>query len=238
MIDTVVYARGQIYWRSSPNKVDQNIQAKCRPVLIMSNNVGNHFSGIVTVVPLTTQSSHNHLPTHIKIDLPNTTSYLMAEQLTTINKKSLGDYIATVTPEKMIEVDEAVQIALGFKSIDSAEYVNKDENCKVIDVNLGKNSNSPFTYSIVDKVGESVFNDIKNISATKDITDSEIVNDQKSPVMKRHRYTEEEKLQFVLDYDQVINKYMTKEAFLSKYKLTVWGSAQSMNHRFKKQLEV
>lgn len=227
MVDTVVYARGQIYWRLPPSKFDQNIASKRRPVLIMSNNVGNHFSGIVTVVPLTTQSSHNHLPTHIKIDLPTSTSYLMAEQITTINKKTLCEYIATVTPEKMIEVEEAVQVALGFKSSNDAEYVNSEENsnCDLYDNNTKQTSNEVSTFTVEDKLDKDILNKL----------DSVVHEPEKR---FRHRYTEDEKLEFIMDYDDVKNKLITQQEFMTKYNLTCWGSAQSMNHRFRKKLEV
>ena len=226
MVDTVVYARGQIYWRLPPSKFDQNIAAKRRPVLIVSNNVGNHFSGIVTVVPLTTQSSHNHLPTHIKIDLPTSTSYLMAEQITTINKKTLCEYIATVTPEKMVEVDEAIQVALGFKSVNDAEYVNNDENSNCEPYNSKNNINDILTSTVEDKLNKDDLQKLESIS-TKSIEKR-----------VRHRYSEDEKLEFIMDYDNVKNKLMTQQDFMNKYHLTCWGSAQSMNHRFRKKLEV
>ena len=221
MVDTVVYARGQIYWRLPPSKFDQNIAAKRRPVLIVSNNVGNHFSGIVTVVPLTTQSSHNHLPTHIKIDLPTSTSYLMAEQITTINKKTLCEYIATVTPEKMVEVDEAIQVALGFKSVNDAEYVNNDENSNCEPYNSKNNINDILTSTVEDKLNKDDLQKLESIEKRV-----------------RHRYSEDEKLEFIMDYDNVKNKLMTQQDFMKKYHLTCWGSAQSMNHRFRKKLEV
>lgn len=226
MVDTVVYARGQIYWRLPPSRFDANIAAKRRPVLIVSNNVGNHFSGIVTVVPLTTKSSHNHLPTHITIDLPNATSYLMAEQITTVNKKTLSEYIATVTPEKMVEVDEAIQVALGFKCVDDAEYVNKAENCVCDSRVKDEHVSNSLCYKIEDKIDADTLHKLKNS-----------VSESTTP-RSRHRYTQEEKLQFVVDYDSVKRKQMTREEFMRKYTLTCWGSAQSMNSRFRKKLEV
>lgn len=55
MIDSLYYARGQIWNRKNDRDEEgRAVLKKRRPVIIVSNNVGNFFSGVVTVVPLTT----------------------------------------------------------------------------------------------------------------------------------------------------------------------------------------
>ena len=58
------YLRGDIYY-ANLNSVVGSEQAGCRPVLIIQNNVGNHYGRTVIVASLSTKSEHKaKLPTH------------------------------------------------------------------------------------------------------------------------------------------------------------------------------
>lgn len=54
--------RGQIYFCDIP-KTAGSVYHSMRPVLIISNNVNNHYSGCVTAIPLTSRNKTT-LPTH------------------------------------------------------------------------------------------------------------------------------------------------------------------------------
>lgn len=111
------YLRGQIWWqRPTTDKVIKGIQNAGRPVIIISNNTGNRFSPVVTVVPLTT-ADKKELPTHVKLWMDDdiTISTVLCEQLRTISTEILEKYIGTVDETKMTEIDAAILTALGFK---------------------------------------------------------------------------------------------------------------------------
>lgn len=81
---------------------DENIQSGKRPVVIAQNNVGNKFSPIVEVIPMTSRVlKAKYLPTHVLIH-PNeqnglrTASIVLAEQVITIPKKRLLQFIGAL----------------------------------------------------------------------------------------------------------------------------------------------
>lgn len=82
-----------------------SLQTGLRPVVIVSNDIGNYYSGIVTVMPLTSKNKKN-LPTHMKIT-PNDTnglrneSTILGEQITTINQNQLGYRIGRLTDNEL-----------------------------------------------------------------------------------------------------------------------------------------
>ena len=72
-------------------KNENSIQSGCRPLLVISNNVGNKFSPTLLVIPLSSQLKNVNQPTHtiIRCDTDNgltSDSMLLAEQITTISK--------------------------------------------------------------------------------------------------------------------------------------------------------
>lgn len=111
------YLRGQVWWqRPTTDKVIKGIQNAGRPVIIISNNTGNRFSPVVTVVPLTT-ADKKELPTHVKVYMDDdvTISTVLCEQLRTISTELLDKYIGTIDETKMTEINAAILTALGFK---------------------------------------------------------------------------------------------------------------------------
>ncbi|WP_157685607.1 type II toxin-antitoxin system PemK/MazF family toxin [Paenibacillus donghaensis] len=54
-------------WLADLGENGGSIQSGVRPVLVISNNIGNKFSPNVTVVPITSSTIKRKLPTHVKI---------------------------------------------------------------------------------------------------------------------------------------------------------------------------
>ena len=84
------YNKYDIVYGKLPHN-EESIQSGCRPFLVISNNIGNKFSPILLVIPLTSQLKNTNQPTHtvIKCDGTNgltSDSMLLAEQITTISK--------------------------------------------------------------------------------------------------------------------------------------------------------
>lgn len=109
--------RGDIYF-ADLSPVIGSEQGGVRPVLIVQNNLGNHFSPTVIVVAITAKISKPKLPTHIAVPASKTglerDSVILAEQIRTIDKSRLKDRICRIKEEKMMEVEKAIKISVGI----------------------------------------------------------------------------------------------------------------------------
>lgn len=108
--------RGDLFY-ADLNPVVGSEQGGIRPVLVIQNDVGNHFSPTVVAAAITSRKAKNSLPTHILLEnLPGLapTSLLLLEQLRTIDRKRLRGYIGRISKEKMLEVDAALAISIGI----------------------------------------------------------------------------------------------------------------------------
>lgn len=109
--------RGDIFF-ADLSPVIGSEQGGLRPVLVIQNNTGNRFSPTVVVAAITSQIQKAKLPTHIEIEGKKhklaKDSVILMEQIRTIDKKRLTDYITTLSPEVMKKVDEALMISLGM----------------------------------------------------------------------------------------------------------------------------
>lgn len=108
--------RGDLFY-ADLNPVVGSEQGGIRPVLVIQNDVGNHFSPTVVAAAITSRKAQNSLPTHILLEnVPGLapTSLLLLEQLRTIDRKRLRGYIGRISKEKMLEVDAALAISIGI----------------------------------------------------------------------------------------------------------------------------
>lgn len=108
--------RGDLFYVDL-NPVVGSEQGGIRPVLVIQNDVGNHFSPTVVAAAITSRKAKNSLPTHILLEnVPGLapTSLLLLEQLRTIDRKRLRGYIGRISKEKMLEVDAALAISIGI----------------------------------------------------------------------------------------------------------------------------
>ena len=83
-----------------------------RPAVIVSNNTGNHFSNCVEIVYLTSQEK-KPLPTHASI-MCKVPSTALCEQIDTVGKDKLGDYVRTCSDAEMRAIDAALLVSLGL----------------------------------------------------------------------------------------------------------------------------
>ena len=110
--------RGQI-WYANLSPVVGSEQGGMRPVLVVSNNIGNSRSTVITVAPLTSQTQKKRLPTQVLIGTESGLSCLsmvMCEQVRTIDKQRLMDNapLGTVPQDIMCKVDYALKVALNI----------------------------------------------------------------------------------------------------------------------------
>lgn len=108
--------KGDIFIVALP-KDNGHVQGGIRPCMVVSNNMGNTFSPNVTVVPLTSQQK-KFLPTHVLLNAGcgglEKNSTVTAEQLMTIPKNNLGNYIGRLSDVEIASVDAALMISLGI----------------------------------------------------------------------------------------------------------------------------
>lgn len=109
--------RGQMYY-ANLDPVIGSEQGGTRPVLVIQNNVGNSFSPTIIIAPITTRVKKLRQPTHIGIPpffgLPKS-SMAMLEQIRTIDKSRLGDYVGCLDDDVMDYIDEALGISVGLQ---------------------------------------------------------------------------------------------------------------------------
>ena len=108
--------RGDLFY-ADLNPVVGSEQGGIRPVLVIQNDVGNHFSPTVVAAAITSRKAKNSLPTHIILEnVPGLapTSLLLLEQLRTIDRKRLRGYMGRISKEKMLEIDAALAISIGI----------------------------------------------------------------------------------------------------------------------------
>ena len=110
--------RGDIYLADLGNGIGSE-QHGVRPVLVVQNNKGNHFSPTVTVLPITTKIHKSKgLPTHViisdKYGLEQRSS-IMAEQIVTIDRSRFFTYLGSISDKEMDkDVNKAIRIQLGL----------------------------------------------------------------------------------------------------------------------------
>jgi len=108
--------RGEIYYADFTSALGSE-QGGIRPVLILQNNMGNHYSPTTIVAAITSKEKKNLLPTHVPIPAGclKRNSVVLLEQLRTIDKTRLGDYLGKLDKATMAKVDHAIITSLGIK---------------------------------------------------------------------------------------------------------------------------
>jgi len=120
---TRILNRGAIYWADHSGNVGSE-QSGMRPVIIIQNNIGNKFSPTVIVVSITSQIHKAKLPTHFEIPKNKyngivSDSVVLGEQVRTMDKRRIGDFIGYLDKDDMKSLDEILEVSLNL---------NKQEN--------------------------------------------------------------------------------------------------------------
>ncbi|MBV7391317.1 MULTISPECIES: type II toxin-antitoxin system PemK/MazF family toxin [Enterococcus] len=112
--------RGDIYFADLSPVVGSE-QGGIRPVLVIQNNLGNHFSPTIIVAAITAKMAKPKLPTHIGIESDGTgierDSVILLEQIRTIDKCRLKEKVCHLEKEVMEEVDAALRISVGIETM-------------------------------------------------------------------------------------------------------------------------
>jgi mRNA interferase MazF len=93
-------------------------QSGCRPVLIIQNDTGNKHSNTVIAAIITSRiSTKAKLPTHAPIKAQQGLghdSLVLMEQIRTIDKIRLKEYIGTLDSNAIRRVDRALAVSVGL----------------------------------------------------------------------------------------------------------------------------
>ena len=95
-------------------------QGGIRPSLILQNDIGNKHNPTTIVAAITSRKTKATLPTHVKIMAKGlkTESTVLLEQIRTIDKARLGEYIDRLDSKTLAAVDRAIVVSLGIKYLE------------------------------------------------------------------------------------------------------------------------
>ncbi len=107
--------RGEIYLAALNPALGSEI-SKTRPVLILSNDKNNAFSGTVTILPISSQNLDRIYPFEVMLpkgsgNLPKD-SKVKADQIRTIDKRRIIRLIGTLNRPEIANIERAVKIHL------------------------------------------------------------------------------------------------------------------------------
>lgn len=111
--------RGEVYWVDF-EPVRGSEHGRLRPALVIQNDVGNRYSPITIVIPLTSRVSEKPYPQNVLFEaevagLPKN-SELVTNQIRAVDKSRVGDRLGSV-PDKLMEaVEMAILLTLGMES--------------------------------------------------------------------------------------------------------------------------
>lgn len=124
VMDNRILKRGQMFWADLGMNNKGSEQNGIRPVVIIQNDIGNKYSPTVIVSIISSQMQKAKLlPTHVllsKEEYPclKKDSFIALEQVRTIDKSRLLDYIGEVNGETF---NSAIEISMGLKKINKKE---------------------------------------------------------------------------------------------------------------------
>ena len=113
----MIVKRGDIYYADLSPVVGSE-QGGVRPVLVIQNDVGNKYSPTLIITPLTSKAKKLAQPTHVIIGKSfglTEYSYALLEQIRTIDRTRLLEYVGHVDESVMVKVDDALRVSLNLR---------------------------------------------------------------------------------------------------------------------------
>lgn len=106
-----------IWLADLPPAPESHVQSGMRPVVIVSNDVANTHSPIVSIIPLTTNLARVDIPTHTVLHsrFLRCPSMALCEQITTIDKSRLKERMGAVEClHERLSIRHCVKVQLGL----------------------------------------------------------------------------------------------------------------------------
>lgn len=95
--------------------------AKTRPAVVIQNDVGNRFSDLTIVAPITSQYDAELYPTEVLVRAPEgglrSDSVVLLNQIRAVDKRRLTRRLGTLRRSTMTLVDEALAISVGLAEL-------------------------------------------------------------------------------------------------------------------------
>ena len=115
--------RGDIYCAKLDPVVGSE-QGGIRPVIVIQNDTGNKHAPTLIVATVTTRIHKKaNMPTHFVIyDNPafKEASVVQLEQIRTIDKSRIDNYLGKVTPREMVAIEKALSVSLAMEQAEKA----------------------------------------------------------------------------------------------------------------------
>ena len=111
-----IYRRGDIYL-ANLNPYKGSEQGGIRPVLVLSNDVGNHYSTMITIAPITSRLKKREQPTHVilrNVRGLRCDSMICLEQVHAIDKLRIRAYLGRISRAQMSAIEKAALHSLGM----------------------------------------------------------------------------------------------------------------------------
>lgn len=111
--------RGDILYVDLGVQYQGSIQGSMRPVVVVSNNMANKHSTVITVVPLSTKiNKKRSLPTHVFVSAYKSEgleqhSIALCEQVTALDYGRIIENMGKVDKDTLARITEAVQVQVG-----------------------------------------------------------------------------------------------------------------------------
>ena len=117
------YLRGDIFYADLPDQKGSE-QNGLRPVVIIQNNLGNKYGRTLIVAPITSRDKKD-LPVHSEIynNSLEKDSTILLEQLTTIDKNKIKEFVGHLTRNELKKLNIALARSVGLMDLNSLEFI-------------------------------------------------------------------------------------------------------------------
>ena len=142
--------RGDIFYIMQGSYVGSE-QKSGRPGIIVSNDLANKHSPNVEVVFLTSQEK-KALPTHVEV-IARVPSIALCENIQTVSKERLSDFIRSCTTSEMKAIDNALLCSLGIEAPSVVWSTKETEVSKAVsEAEVERNLYKALYEQLLDKV--------------------------------------------------------------------------------------
>ena len=120
---TRAYLRGDIFYADLPDQKGSE-QNGLRPAVIIQNNLGNKYGRTLIVAPITSRDKKD-LPVHSEIynNSLEKDSTILLEQVTTIDKNKVKEFIGHLTRNELKKLNIALARSVGLMDLNSLEFI-------------------------------------------------------------------------------------------------------------------
>lgn len=140
--------RGDIWYYDFGMSKDGSVENKRRPVIIISNDAGNKFGSVVTIVPVTTRDKSSCKPWQVYFEIDGRPQVILCEQCRCVNSNKLSSYVGRVDASTMKKIDVALAIEFDLNTVErelnESEFLDRLDKCihNIVDKHVSKSSNN------------------------------------------------------------------------------------------------